>query len=149
MQLYRFIEALRNDLTAIAGLGGEAAAEAARQISISLGNALGLRLFEALGEAVLELNAQLPSGRVEVRLVGQDPELVYVDESSEPAAVAGDDALTARITLRRPDGVKRNIEAAAAREGVSVNTWIVRALGRSLHGPAQRSGNRITGYARS
>jgi len=38
---------------------------------------------------------------------------------------------------------------AASREGVSVNTWIVRALSRSsTAAPAAQSSNRLTGYAR-
>ena len=47
-------------------------------------------------------------------------------------AAGGDDALTARITLRLPDSLKVQIEVAASREGVSTNSWIVRALARGL-----------------
>ena len=86
----------------------------------------------ALGGRAL---AQRPAraGHVEVRLAGRDPELVYVDEpvvADEPPA-PGDD-LSARITLRLPDGLKASLEAAAAREGISTNAWIVRALARAL-----------------
>ncbi len=56
----------------------------------------------------------------------------------------------ATVGIRLPDGLKVEIEKAAAREGVSVNTWIVRALSRTgTSAPAQQSGNRLTGYARS
>ena len=46
---------------------------------------------------------------------------------------------------------KTSVEAAAAREGVSVNTWIVRALNRAASAPTtvRRSGRRLTGYAES
>ena len=97
--------------------------------------------------------SQLPSGHVEVRLVGQDPSLVYVEDEAapQPAAAPGDETLAARITLRLPEGLKATIEVAAAREGVSVNTWLVRALARavSTSGPRRGPGNRLSGFGRS
>jgi predicted HicB family RNase H-like nuclease len=106
--------------------------------------------LEALGDVALEVSAQLPTGHVEVRLSGQDPALVYIaEEEAEPAAAAEDDGMTARISLRLPESLKQRIEAAAARENVSVNSWLVRALNRSLSSsPVQRSSNRLQGFAR-
>ena len=149
MQLQRFIDALRADLNAVAELGDEATAEAAGRLTLTLQASVGLRLLDALSEVALELNEKLPSGHVEVRLTGQDPSLVYVsDEPEAPAAAAGDEAYTARITLRLPDGLKTSLEEAAGREGVSVNTFIVRALSRSgSRGSTAQSRNRLTGYA--
>jgi len=149
MQLQRFVDALQADLTAVAELGDEATSEAAGRLVVTLQASVGLRLLDALSEAALELNDKLPTGHVEVRLAGQDPELVFVGD--EPEAVSSvDDGQTARITLRLPDALKTTIEAAAAQEGVSVNTWIVRALSRSSTGTqASRSGKRLTGYAKS
>jgi hypothetical protein len=122
---------------------------ALRWLVIVFGVAVGLRLLDALSEAAQELNDKLPSGHVEVRLTGQDPEFVYVGDEPEAPAAAADEAFTARITLRLPEGLKETIEKAASREGVSVNTYIVRALGRtSTSAPTQQSGNRLTGYAR-
>ena len=60
---------------------------------------------------------------------------------------ASDDGLTSRITLRLPEGLKASIEAAAAREGISVNSWLVRALSRSTAPPSRRPGNRLQGFA--
>jgi hypothetical protein len=149
MQLQRFIDALRADLTAVAELGDETTADAAGRLVISLQASVGLRLLDALSEAVLELNEKLPSGHVEVRLAGQDPEFVYVSDEPEAPAAPADEAYTARITLRLPEAIKASVEAAASREGVSVNTWIVRAISRgSTAAPAAQSGNRLTGYAR-
>jgi HicB family len=149
MQLQRFIDALRADLSVVAELGDEQTADAAGRLLVTLQASLGMRLLDALSEAAVELNAKLPSGHVEVRLSGQDPELVYVGDEPEAApAAGGDDAYTARITLRLPDQLKTTIEAAAARDGVSANTWIVRALARSGAAvPATRTSNRLTGYA--
>lgn len=149
MQLQRFIDALKADLTAVAELGDETTADAAGRLVISLQASFGLRLLDALSEAVLELNDKLPNGHIEVRLAGQDPEFVYVSEEPEAPAAPADEAYTARITLRLPEAIKAAVEVAATREGVSVNTWIVRAISRSsTAAPAAQSGNRLTGYAR-
>ncbi len=78
MQLQRFIDALKADLSAVAELGDEATGEAANRLVMTLQASVGLRLLDALSEAALELNEKLPSGHVEVRLSGQDPELVFV-----------------------------------------------------------------------
>jgi hypothetical protein len=79
----------------------------------------------------------------------------------EPPAAAGtasdQEAGTARLTLRLADSVKTRIEAAASRDGVSVNTWLVRVASRALDNPSRGSqatgrfgpGQRITGYAKS
>jgi hypothetical protein len=151
VQLQRFIDSLKADLTAVAELGDEATADAAGRLVVTLQASVGLRLLDALSEAALELNERLPAGHVEVRLSGQDPELVYVGEEPEAPAAGAEAAYSARITLRLPEALKVGIEAAANREGVSVNTWIVRALTRATtaSGPAVQSGNRLTGYARS
>ncbi len=37
-----------------------------------------------------------------------------------------------RLTLRLPKSLKRRVEASAALEGVPAETWIVRALSRSV-----------------
>jgi HicB family len=150
MQLEPHVDALRAELAALADLGSEEAAAVAEQLGRALSSTLGLRLLEVLSEAALEVNAQLPGGHVEVRLAGQEPSLVYVeDEAATPAAAAADDGLNARITLRLPDSLKASVEAAASADGVSVNTWLVRALGRALAGSVARVGNRLTGYGRS
>jgi predicted DNA binding CopG/RHH family protein len=149
MQLQRFIDALRADLNAVAELGDDATAEAAVRLTLTLQASVGLRLLDALSEMALELNEKLPNGHVEVRLTGQDPEFVFVaDEPEAQAAGAGDEAYTARITLRLPEALKATVDEAAAREGVSVNTYIVRALSRSgSPGVSAQSRNRLTGYA--
>jgi HicB family len=153
MQLQRFVDSLKADLTAVAELGDDATAEAASRLVVTLQASLGLRLLDALSEAALELTEKLPSGHIEVRLTGPDPELVYVSEEPEPEApVAGaEEGQTARISLRLPEALKAAVEVAATREGVSVNTWIVRALSRlsSAAPPPTHAGNRLTGYARS
>jgi hypothetical protein len=150
MELSHFVGKLEADLTAVAAVGDEATARAAERLIQALRSSAGMRLLEALGDVALEISAQLPSGHVEVRLSGQDPALVYIaEEEAEPAAAAEDDGMTARISLRLPESLKQRIEAAATRENVSVNSWLVRALNRSLSSSSvQRSSNRLQGFAR-
>ena len=147
MEMARFIEALESDLAAVAAVGDEQTAAAAERVLQAIRGSAGLRLLDVLGEAALEVSAQLPSGHVEVRLAGQDPALVYVAEEEAAPEPTVEDGLTARITLRLPEGLKASIEIAAAREGVSVNSWLVRALSRGIAGPVRRSGKRLQGFA--
>ena len=154
MELRPFVEGLQADLEGIAAVGDDAVAEAARRLTAAVGASAGLRLLDALGEASLELTSQLPSGHVEVRVSGQDPTLVYVaEEADEAPPASGDVELVARISLRLPEPLKAAVEAAAAREGVSVNTWLVRSITRLVSsgsgGGRRGPGNRLTGYGRS
>src|SRR5688572_463681 len=149
MEMARFIESLEADVAAVAAVGDEQTRAVAERVLQAIRGSAGLRLFDALGEAALEISAQLPTGHVEVRLAGQDPALVYVGEEEAPPEPAAEDGLTARITLRLPESLKASIEAAAAREGVSVNSWLVRALQRGAAGPVQRSAKRLRGFAQS
>jgi hypothetical protein len=153
MQIDGYVQALREDLARIAAVGDESTARAAELLAGALESALGRRLLEALGEAALELTGQLDEGRVEVRFAGGDPELVLVRDEAEPALEPADEAYTARISLRLPESLKVRLEAAASREGVSVNTWLVQALMRHAHAELRPSTGgsrrRLTGYGRS
>jgi hypothetical protein len=151
MQIDGHIQALREDLGRVAALGDEAAARAAELLSVAIESSLARRIQDVLAEAALELNSQLDEAHVEVRIAGRDPELVFVREGgAEPEPV--DEALSSRITLRLPDALKRRVEEAASREGISVNTWIVRSLVREA-GASRRSSsgsrNRLTGSGRN
>ena len=153
MNISIVIESLKEDLSGVAELGDEHAAGVARRLSEMLGSALRLRMLDVLSQAALELSSKLPSGHVEVRLAGQDPEFVFVEDEGSAEGGVGEE-LSARITLRLPEGLKQLIEQAAAREGVSVNTWLVRAMARSVdsRGPGghpHRVGRRLTGYGQS
>jgi len=148
------IDGIRQDLQAAAAAaarGDEQVVDALRRLSDTVEPSLRLRVIDLLSEAALTLNGQLRDGHIEVRLAGRDPELVYVDDPQEPdePPAPGDD-LSARITLRLPEGLKAGIEIAASREGVSANAWIVRALARAVEPrTTRRSSNRLQGFARS
>jgi predicted DNA binding CopG/RHH family protein len=152
MEMAQFLESLENDLDRIAAVGDDAVSQAAGRLNQALRASAGMRLLDALGVAAVEISAQLPAGHVEVRMSGQDPNLVYVEEEQAAAQAPPEDETSARITLRLPEGLKGQVEAAASREGISVNAWIVRALAHTVHAPQPRGpriGSRLTGFAKS
>ena len=149
MNTTAYTEGLLADLTGTASLGGGEVAEAAERLGRALRAAVSVRLLDLLGEAAVEISAQLPSGRVEVRLAGQEPSFVFVDEEAAAPAPPDDEATSARITLRLPLALKEHVERAAAADRASTNTWIVRELTRATSTPPRRHGRRLTGYAQS
>ena len=149
MQLDSHIQAIQQELVAAAARGDEETAEVARRMADALAAALHLHLLDLLGETALELTAQLDAARVEVRLAGREPELVVVsDEAPDTAQLGAGEELSGRITLRLPDSLKAGVEAAAAREGISTNAWLVRTIGRTLDQRSTKRGrHRMQGYA--
>ncbi|HLI00267.1 MAG TPA: toxin-antitoxin system HicB family antitoxin [Acidimicrobiales bacterium] len=152
MRISTVVEALAGDLVALGRLGDEATAAAAERLAAAMQGPITARLLDSLGQLAAELSRTVRDGRVEVRLMGGDADLVWVEDPSAEAGPEEDvDAdANARITLRLPAALKSRIEAASARDGVSVNTYIVRALGqqsRPDRGP--KVGKRLTGYGRS
>ena len=143
------VDALRADLEAAASLGDERAAEIGGRLAEAATRAAPLRFQDLLSEALLEANAQLPAGHLELRLAGSDPSVVFVDDDAAGRTPPADEPSAARLTLRLPERLKTEIEAAAAREGVSVNTWLVRALGGAVGRQTQKSGRRLVGYGRT
>src|SRR2546423_11197996 len=150
MNLTIVLEGLQEDLRGLSELGDERSAQVARRIGEALSSSLRLKLFDLLSQAAVELSAKLPSGHVEVRLAGQEPELIFVEASpGESTGTVGED-LSARISLRLPESLKSAVEAAAAREGVSTNAWLVRAIARATESrPVHVTGKRLSGYAQS
>lgn len=149
MNLTIVLNGVQEDLEGLAELGDERAAQIVRRLSDALASSLRLKLLDLLSQAAVELSSKLPSGHVEVRLAGEEPELVYVDPPGDGAGAPGEE-LSARISLRLSDNLKLTVERAADREGVSTNTWIVRAIARAAESrPARSSGKRLSGYAQS
>src|SRR6185312_12733276 len=124
METTRFVEAVRSDLESAAAVGGQTLVEAAGRLSAALDASMRLALLDALSEAAMELSGQLAAGRIEVRLAGRDVELTYVADTPAPPADA---------------------EAAAARDGVSTNAWLIRAVTAAVG--QRRVGNRLRGYS--
>ena len=178
MDLTRYVDELQRQLSTAAAAGGEEARELASRLTAPLDAAARLVLLEALSAAAGEISAELAPGSVDVRLRGGEPEFVVAAPatvaapaapaptsapapalpSAAPASADADGGATTRTTLRLPDHLKTQAEAAAAREGVSVNTWLVRAVAAALDqptgrpepqtGPGQAHTNRLTGWVR-
>ena len=149
MNLTILLNGVQDDLEGVAELGDDRARQIARRLAEAIGSSLRLKLLDLLAQAAVEVSSNLPSGHVEIRLAGEEPEFVFVDTTGESSGALGEE-LSARITLRLSDNLKLTVEKAADREGVSTNTWIVRAIARAAESrPARSSGKRLSGYAQS
>jgi hypothetical protein len=161
MDLSPYVESLRTDVTAAAAVGGPDVARAAELVADALDPALRLVLLDLLTDAADQVTAGLDGPTVEVRLRGREPELVvtgaeHLAEAAYAPPTPAEDEGTARLTLRLPETVKARAEQAAAAEGVSVNTWLVRAVQRALFEPTPTTSaswpggpRRITGFGRA
>ena len=152
MNIAGHIEALRADLIATAGIGDESTLRVAEQLSRALDPAMRLRLLDILSEAALEVNGQLTSGQIEVRLAGGDVGFTYSESSHEaepavrrrpgrPHHAAHSRAAEDTRRGRRGGGGRLAEHLAGARDRRAPST----AAGSS-GGPG---GRRITGYATS
>ncbi|CAN5141379.1 hypothetical protein BH09ACT11_BH09ACT11_08450 [soil metagenome] len=135
MDITPFVESLRRDLVAAAQASGPEAAATAERLGFALEPAARLALMEAVSQAAAEITAELPLGSVDVRLAGRDlafvvqaPAPVALAAPPEPVAFDESEDATARITLRLPEAVKARAEEAAARNGTSLNTWLVAVI---------------------
>src|SRR3954462_13601156 len=149
MNLTIVLEGIQEDLQRLGGIGGERSGQIARRLSDALASNLRLKLFDLLSQVAEELSSKLPSGHIEVRLAGQEPELVFVDAPGDSGGMASEE-FSARISLRLPESLKASVEKSAEREGISVNAWLVRAIARAAESrPVHISGKRLSGYAQS
>jgi hypothetical protein len=148
MDLTPHVEQIRRQLAAAAEAGGEDARALADRLTAPLESAIRLTLLDALSAAADEITRDLAPGSVELRLRAGEPDFVVtapapdgpvepLEPAAEPAATAvdADEPATARINLRLPEALKAGIEQAAARERLSVNTWLVRVAAAALAGP--------------
>ncbi len=162
MDLSPYVENLRRELAVAADAGGDEARALAERLTAPLDSATRLMLLDALSAAADDITRELAPGSVELRLRSGEPDFVVtpapaddVSEQAPPAPPETDEAATARINLRLPEQLKADIEQAAGRDRVSVNTWLVRAAAAAVaggdHGPRQRGGRvgqSFTGWVR-
>ena len=131
MDLTTYAENLRRELAVAAEAGGEEARALAERLTAPLESAVRLMLLDALSAAADEITRELAPGSVELRLRSGEPEFVVsADEPAPepaPAPPETDEGATARINLRLPEQLKADVEQAAARERLSVNSWLIRA----------------------
>ncbi len=116
------------DIKALGKLGGPELESAVSRLIPTLAPVLRTRLLEALTEIAGELREQLPGAHLEARVQGDDIELLYVEDGSVIRENPAD--LNARITLRLPEDLKSRIESAATKEGISLNSWLLKTSDR-------------------
>ncbi len=163
MELTQYLDALREDLLAAAALGDEGTQRAATLLTTALEPAARLTLMSALADFAAEVSEQLHDTTVGVSLRGREL-TVTVTENDAPAGDATADwDITAaaavdgaededlgqavreagdelsRTTLRLVNHLKAQAERAATRQGVSLNTYIQRAVADSLRAAGRRT----------
>jgi hypothetical protein len=165
MNLTPYVDALRRDLAVAADAGGEEARALAERLAAPLEASVRLMLLDALSAAADEITRELAPASVEVRLRAGDPEFVVATppapaqeperDAPPPPAPEIEEAATARINLRLPEQLKAEVEQAASRDRLSVNSWLVRAAAAAVtsgtRGPSQRGGRigqSFTGWVR-
>jgi len=180
MNLEPYVEDIRHQLEVAAEAGGEDARTLAQRLVAPLEASIRLALLDGLAAAAEEITLELAPGSVELRLRGREPEFVVslppAERSAEAisgdedivaggwraalrprAAADGEEPAVSRINLRLPDQLKSGVEQAAAREGLSVNAWLVRVIAAVVErtDPAGRrerrapsGAQRYTGWAR-
>lgn len=149
MDLTPYVENVRRELAVAAEAGGDDARELAERLSAPLASAIRLSLLDALSVAADEITRELAPGSVELRLRRGDADFaVTVPAADQPASVdretvthapeaaaelpSDEEGSMARINLRLPENLKTRVEEAAAKQGRSVNAWLVRAASAAL-----------------
>ncbi len=171
MDLTPFVDQLRRDLVAAADTGTDVVRTAAGHLAAALDPSARIVLLDAMVSAADELT----NGSdvvVDVRLRGREVEFALQHAAlpapepmpppgppPPPAPPADGEEGTARVSLRLPETLKARAEEAAAMDGISLNTWLVRAAvialdggqggGTSVQVAVRRRGNRLSGWANS
>jgi HicB family len=177
MDLTTYVSSLGREFATLADAGGDEARAVVERLSGALESAIRMTLLDALSAAAGEITRELAPGSVELRLRGRDPEFVVSPPlagplrdavEDDPATVDGgpqggplfaEDGPAARINVRLPEQLKAAVEEAAAKEGRSVNAWLVRAASAALQrsdrdqrpeqrGSGKRTQQRLTGWVR-
>ncbi|MFV2009129.1 MULTISPECIES: YlcI/YnfO family protein [unclassified Micromonospora] len=178
MDLTSYVSNLGREFATLAESGGDEARALVERLTGSLESAIRMTLLDALSAAADEITRDLAPGSVELRLRGRDPHFVVTTPPVEPTGptTTGDAAATVdgppdndllitedgpvtRINVRLPEQLKAAVEEAAAKEGRSVNAWLVRAAAAGLQrsdrdrrrderGTGKRSTQAFTGWVR-
>ncbi|MEV4313037.1 ribbon-helix-helix protein, CopG family [Actinocrispum sp. NPDC049592] len=159
MDLTSYVGNLGREFATLAEAGGDDARELVERLTGSLESAIRMTMLEVLSAAADEITQDLVPGSVELRLRGRDPNFIVTmpEPSQDTAEVSAppadnepafaEDGPAARINVRMPEQLKAAIDEAAAKEGRSVNAWLVRAASAALRtaDTSQRAESRVTG----
>lgn len=174
MDLTPYTQSLREDLLSAASVGDEQTRRAAALLTTALEPAARLAIMNALSDLAAEVTGSLDSTTVELRLEGRDVRVSVTHHDRSGAESAGwgrdgddhrsivDDDLgravrdaggeLSRTTLRLVNELKAQAEQAANQQGVSLNTYIQRAVSDAVRTSVDRGRNRrggphtVTGY---
>lgn len=151
MDITPYVDGLRRDLLAAADSGSDEVKTAAERLTMALDPAARLALMEAISHAANEITAEMPAGSVDVRLNGRELGFAIQTPLPTPAAPPPpppppaeepeDDGALSRVTLRIPESVKAKAEERAAKNGQSLNTWLVNVVRRATNEDADHAIN--------
>lgn len=160
MHLEAYLTTVHDQLAAAAALGDDRTREIAAALGAMAAPAVRLAVLDAVSAAADEITEALldqpGSPTVSVRQDGDEVRVsvqagVVAPAVVEPRRDEGDTG--ARVSLRLSEALKSEIDAAAERDGVSVNTWLVRAAAaalddRGVRGErrARHENHRVTGW---
>ncbi|QLF53508.1 Arc family DNA-binding protein [Actinomyces sp. oral taxon 169] len=160
MHVDTYTETLRRTLVETSSLGDDRTQDVARSLAAALEPALRLVALQMLTDTADELNSELDGAHVAVVMDGATPHLLVTqaDRSDEreqdhvtgpdrhaqtPAHAVPEvaDGPEVRTTLRMPESLKQQIDAAARVQGRSVNAWLVEAARGALSEQSLASGS--------
>jgi hypothetical protein len=173
MDLTPHVSNLGREFATLAEAGGDEARALVERLAGSLESAIRMTLLDTLSAATDEITRDLAPGSVELRLRGRDPNFVVTAPPAEPiedaaqddpatadgGALIAEDGPSSRINVRLPEQLKAAVEEAAAKEGRSVNAWLVRAASAAVarsdrdqrpeqRGSGKRAQQSFTGWVR-
>ena len=151
MHVDAYTETLRRTLLETSSLGDDRTQDVARSLAAALDPALRLVALQMLTDTADELNGELDGAHVAVVMDGATPHLLVTQadrsDDGEQDHVTGPDGHAetpvqavpeveegpeVRTTLRLPESLKQQIDAAARGQGRSVNAWLVEAARGAL-----------------
>lgn len=169
MELTKYLDALRDDLLAAAALGDEDTQRAAALLTTALEPAARLMLMSAMSDFAAEVGDLLHDSTVDVSLRGRELRVTVSETGEGSHATAGGWGYTAgresaapdaaditdeddlgqavrqagdelsRTTLRIVNRLKSQAEHAATTQGVSLNTYIQRAVADAVRAAGRRT----------
>jgi hypothetical protein len=182
MDLTPYVSALREDLLTAAAVGNEDTRQAATLLAGAIEPAARLALMNALSDLAAEVTGALQGRTVDLHLDGRNVRVRVTEHphagsagtaGEVPRGVEAEDAATSpddlrrslhdvggelsRTTVRLFQELKSQAERAAGDQGVSLNTYISRAVADSVrsavpgkghreHTGTQPGGSTVTGF---
>ena len=160
MHVDAYTETLRRTLVETSSLGDDRTQDVARSLAAALDPALRLVALQMLTDTADELNGELDGAHVAVVMDGATPHLLVTQadrsDEREQDHVTGpnrhaetpvhavpevEEGPEVRTTLRLPESLKQQIDAAARVQGRSVNAWLVEAARGALSEQSFASGS--------